>query len=680
MMDDAHGVRQMELLIERLVYRALSMGGTCTGEHGVGEGKIKYMLKEHGEAGIEVMRRIKQALDPVGLFNPGKIIGTARAPACVPIPVLPRAGNARIAAFAKKCGKLTAELDLAPAARMILRHEGGGSVNSLYIGIGVAIIAVLVAALVGPHFIEWNAYRSVFEREGQRIFGAEVTVLGDVRVQLLPMPSLTLEDVVIGPVDQPDMKVGRIDLNIEVTPLLKGEVRIAELRLDRPYVRIGLDKAGRGHVVGLGRSATGSADMAGVGLELAEIVDGKLEFYDERSDSSAVFDGINATASADRLTGPIRIDGGANYDGHGLTFRFSASKRGDDGVWPMRVQVNPVEAPYQVSVEAMIDPLAVRPSARGTVVVQRIAANEGKGDKFETQPTPWQLDTAFAADSARISLDTINLTVGQEDRAYSISGQGSLLPGAKPTFDVQLAAKQIDLDRLTAVKVGEPADLDLAQRRLATSFGRMPKIPLAGRVRLGLAGVGLGGAGVEDGHLDARTRIDGWDVDGFEARLPGRSRFSANGRLTMVPAFGFDGKLALASDQPPALMQWWRKGSAAQLEPFQLAGRARIGGGNVRIDELQLTSGASSARGALAWLAPANGKGERLKAELSADRLDLDQLRAVAGFLTGDATLIGPTVSGADIDVDAGALVVSGQVLKGVAAKAVFEADAVKIE
>ena len=58
---------------ERLIERALAMGGTCTGEHGVGYGKKKYLAAEHGE-GVSVMRAIKQALDPDNLMNPGKIV------------------------------------------------------------------------------------------------------------------------------------------------------------------------------------------------------------------------------------------------------------------------------------------------------------------------------------------------------------------------------------------------------------------------------------------------------------------------------------------------------------------------------------------------------------------------------------------------------------------------------
>ena len=71
---DARALAEVKRLNARLVERALALGGTCTGEHGVGLGKIDYLTAEHGEAAVGVMRAIKRALDPANLMNPGKVV------------------------------------------------------------------------------------------------------------------------------------------------------------------------------------------------------------------------------------------------------------------------------------------------------------------------------------------------------------------------------------------------------------------------------------------------------------------------------------------------------------------------------------------------------------------------------------------------------------------------------
>src|SRR5713101_1422123 len=73
-MENPAEIKAAEAFMNRLVERALAMEGTSTGEHGIGQGKMKYLEAEHGPAALEAMRAIKRALDPHNILNPGKIV------------------------------------------------------------------------------------------------------------------------------------------------------------------------------------------------------------------------------------------------------------------------------------------------------------------------------------------------------------------------------------------------------------------------------------------------------------------------------------------------------------------------------------------------------------------------------------------------------------------------------
>jgi D-lactate dehydrogenase (cytochrome) len=73
-MDDAQEVAKAKDLSERLVERAIAMEGTCTGEHGVGQGKMKYLAAEYDPSAVAAMAAVKRALDPDNILNPGKIV------------------------------------------------------------------------------------------------------------------------------------------------------------------------------------------------------------------------------------------------------------------------------------------------------------------------------------------------------------------------------------------------------------------------------------------------------------------------------------------------------------------------------------------------------------------------------------------------------------------------------
>ncbi len=71
--DDAAEAAEVERLNVLMVQRAIRLGGTCTGEHGIGLHKMGYLVEEAGEGAVELMRSIKRALDPKNILNPGKV-------------------------------------------------------------------------------------------------------------------------------------------------------------------------------------------------------------------------------------------------------------------------------------------------------------------------------------------------------------------------------------------------------------------------------------------------------------------------------------------------------------------------------------------------------------------------------------------------------------------------------
>ena len=113
------------------------------------------------------------------------------------------------------------------------------------LGLSVAIILALVAALVGPHFVDWTQYRATFENEATRIVGLPVRIAGPIDVRLLPTPTVTLGQVELGDVPQPQTKVREIYAELSLGSLMRGAVRASELRVTGPDASLNVSGNGR---------------------------------------------------------------------------------------------------------------------------------------------------------------------------------------------------------------------------------------------------------------------------------------------------------------------------------------------------------------------------------------------------------------------------------------------------
>ena len=114
------------------------------------------------------------------------------------------------------------------------------------LGLAIAFIIALIAALVGPYFVDWNQFRPQFEAEATRVLGATVRVGGELNARLLPTPSLRLRSVVVGSAnDLGKVRADKLDVEFSLGSLMRGEWRANELTINGLALDLGLDPQGR---------------------------------------------------------------------------------------------------------------------------------------------------------------------------------------------------------------------------------------------------------------------------------------------------------------------------------------------------------------------------------------------------------------------------------------------------
>src|SRR5580698_4444567 len=122
----------------------------------------------------------------------------------------------------------------------------GDAVQTTLLGLAIALIVALVAALVGPYFVDWNQFRPQFETEATRVVGAPVHVGGGLDARLLPTPSLRLRSVVVGGAnDLGKVRADKLDVEFSLGSLMRGEWRANELTINGMAVDLGVDPQGR---------------------------------------------------------------------------------------------------------------------------------------------------------------------------------------------------------------------------------------------------------------------------------------------------------------------------------------------------------------------------------------------------------------------------------------------------
>ncbi|MCO5130921.1 MAG: AsmA family protein [Xanthobacteraceae bacterium] len=545
------------------------------------------------------------------------------------------------------------------------------------LGLAIAFIIALVAALVGPHFVDWTRFRPQFELEASRILGAPVRVGGSLDARLLPSPSLRLQSVVLGGPNDPG-RVRADDLSIEFSlgALMRGEWRATELTANGVALDLGLDRNGRIDWP----VASGNANLAALSVDRVNLT-GRVALHDAASRSTLELNDIAFSGDVRGPAGSIR--GNGNFTVSNTRFPFRLSSARDDGAARVRLTLEPGLHGWSVDLDGALAFEARAPRFDGTLALARTAPDGTAPDSV----TPWRLSARLKADPAKAALTQLDIAYGVDDAVMKLTGLADFHFGAKPMLQALLSAKQLDADKLLAKQSGstEPARMMPGLRALLAA---LPPAPLPSRIDVNAERIILGGRAVQDLDLTLRAAGGAWSVDRLEARAPGATDISIQGALASPGGANhpsdagdsFKGALRIDSTDPATFTAWLlgRADAPTQKQkPMHVAGDVHLASDRVAIDQLKAEVDGGAITGRLAWAARRDGRASAFDADLAADRLDLD---AAMALLRGIGIPQQDWPDRGQLTFDLARAIASGQELRPLAGKIRYDDKTVALD
>lgn len=467
--------------------------------------------------------------------------------------------------------------------------------------IGGLVLTVLIAALVAPWFINWSDYKEAFEREAQKLTGLPVNVAGEARVRILPFPSLSFSDVRIGPDEQPIIVAEQFAMDAELAPFLSGELRIIDMRLERPFVNLMLDEDGA-LLVDRDTGPRQALDvLQDISLERALVNDATITIRQQLADRTRRWraTGVEGQLAIDSVEGPIRFDGDMVLEGVPAKVIVSTGLLGGEGLavntrttWPNRG----VEIATQGRIEVPVD---AGPDAR------YVYDGVFQIDPVDDEGIDFFVEGVFTADGSGLLIDQYRASFGGGPEPYTVEGDFSLRDQAgRPDYSLTARGVQVNLDGADdEAAAGETVALatwvDLGQNL----FSRLPLPTVPGSIRIDLPAIVSGDTVVRDIRLVAQPGdrlVDGsetWRFTQINAVFPGRTTLEGSGEIIMPPPDGtvseleFRGPLVVASRQPSGLAAWLGFGNPESIRALRQAGfegSVRATASEWNIDDLEI--------------------------------------------------------------------------------------------
>ena len=358
------------------------------------------------------------------------------------------------------------------------------------LGLAIAFIIALLAALIGPYFIDWNQFRPQFEAEASKVVGAPVRVAGDLSARLLPTPSLGLRYVVVGRAnDLGKVRAERLDVEFNLGDLMRGEWRANELTIGGAALDIGLDQQGRIDWP----IANGKFDLGSLTIDRLKLT-GRMALHDAASRQTLELNDITFSGDVRSLAGSVRGEGKFSVDGARYGFKVSSGQTADGNGTRVHLGIDPGERAPSADVDGVLSFEGRSPRFEGAVALGTAPAKTNTGDRAQAA---WRIAAKVKANRDAAQFEQIDASYGSDERALRFAGLGDVRFGASPLLRMTLSARQLDADRFLAKdkesakdNIAEPARVVPELRRLMES---MPHPPIATRISFAAEQITLGG-------------------------------------------------------------------------------------------------------------------------------------------------------------------------------------------
>jgi uncharacterized protein involved in outer membrane biogenesis len=530
------------------------------------------------------------------------------------------------------------------------------------LGIAVAIILALVAALVGPHFVDWTQYRATFETEATKLTGLPVRIGGAIDVRLLPTPTLTLGKVEIGGAAQPLVRARELHVELALGSLMRGEYRASELRLSGPELSLALSGNGRLDWP----AARMGFDPERLQIEKVEIEDGRVALADGASGATGALDGFWFKGDLRSLLGPVKGEGGFMSAGERYGYRLAAGRVGDDRALKLKLSIDPAGHPLSIEADGAVRLEDSAPRFEGTLTLARLAATRG-GARGEGA-VPWRASAKVKAAPAQALFEQLEYQYGPDDRAVRLSGTAELRFGSNPRFDGVLSARQVDLDRALTLP-GASARLPLTMvKAFVEPFAGSYRPPIPVRLGIGVDAVTLAGGTLQSVRGDLKLEGDDWDIETLEFRAPGFAQVRLSGRVARSgDGVTYKGPAQIDATNPRAFLGWLEgrnDAGAGTTGVLRAGGELTIGPQEFAVEGLKFEFDRKTIEGRVAYAAASGAKPPRLDAELKAAELDVDGVLAFGRAALDGTAIERPRMIALTVDI--GRAQVAGIDVKGV--------------